>query len=90
MITIQKIIFREGNEVTSFLSSNYYIIFSQKEFLARYVAVLKIFGIIFPPVCTHISACIRSLPTHIPALGFSRGAILTQTWQVKLKNVSEL
>ena len=64
--------------------------FLQREFLARNVAVLEIFGIIFPPVCTHISACIRLLPTHIPALAFSKGAILTQTWQVQLKNVSEL
>ena len=90
MITIQKIILHEGNEVTSFLSSSHYIIFLEREFLARNLPVLEIFGINLPPVCTHISACIRLLPTHISALGFSRGAILTQTWQVQLKNVSEL
>ena len=89
MITIQKIILHEGNEVTSFLSSSHNIIFC-REFLARNLPVLEIFGINLPPVCTHISACIRLLPTHISALGFSRGAILTQTWQVQLKNVSEL
>ena len=61
-----------------------------RENFSRNLPVLEIFGINLPPVCTHISACIRLLPTHISALGFSRGAILTQTWQVQLNNVSEL